>query len=353
MVDNQQQQVPPPPAAPAATPYDMSSAEDAADAYRNIGSIKMTFNTADPKYWFNNFERKLKTIAIQAQRTKKDALHGQLPQVVGDEVKNLLSLDETEEGPTPYKDLKNELLRLFSPKTEDAYDRAAARVMSGKPSTLARQIINDLCDCRPTLSCGCCRKVTYGMWRKNLPSHVKAHISNHQWDKDNYLRVLEVADNVWQSHKGPVHQVAAVTQSSSSSSSSTAAAPAPAAASGGDTPQVAAVSSRSRGGGGRGRGGQGSNQRGSQRGNGGQSRGRNRGGSQGQGQRGGSSNAAQPLQYHPRHRGPRHQSLPPMESCRTHWLFGGEAKWCVKTQSLTPGRILQAANEKQTNPELL
>ena len=308
-----------------AAPYDTSTGEDAADAYQKIASLKMPFNTIDPKYWFNNFERKLKTFGVQGQRTKKDALHGQLQSEVEEEVKGLLRLDETEEGETPYKVLKQELIRLYAPKAEDAYDKAASRVMSGKPSTLARQQINDLCECQVTLSCPCCAKIIFGMWRKNLPNQVKAHISNHKFDKDTYLEVLEIADNVWSSHKTPSQTVAAATTAPAPPPTPSATTPVAAAA----TPQVAAATtSRGRGGqnrGGRGRG-FGSNRGANQRGNGAANRGGNRGGGQGQGR--GNANAAQPLQYHPRHRGPRHNSLPPLECCRTHWLFGGQAKWC-------------------------
>ena len=153
----------------AAVPYDTAVGEDGDDVYKSIATLKLPFSTTDPKYWFSNLERKLKTFGVGKQKTKKDALHAQLPIEVENEVKNYLRLEEDEEGETPYKDLKVELIKLYQPKPEDAFDRALARVMTGKPSTLAKEIINDLCDCRRPLSTSCCAKNVFGMWRRSLP----------------------------------------------------------------------------------------------------------------------------------------------------------------------------------------
>ena len=42
----------------APVPYDTATGEDGEDTYKKLWSIKMPFCTQDPKYWFNNFERK-------------------------------------------------------------------------------------------------------------------------------------------------------------------------------------------------------------------------------------------------------------------------------------------------------
>ena len=310
--------------AQAPAPYDLANEADDENAYRNIATLKLPFNTEDPKYWFKNFERKLKTFGVKSQGAKKDALHGQLPLAVENEVKNLLSLDEEEEGTTPYKDLKIELLRLYSPKPEDAFDKAINRVMKGKPSTLARDIINDICrDCRVPLSCPCCAKIIFGMWRRSLPNHIVAHISNLPFNADTYLNVLQVADNVYASHKPASQSVSAATVSSTPTGAAARAQVSEEASS--TNPTVAAVNQpRGRGAAPRGQaprgGNRGNNQRGAGRGFGRGNRGQGRGGGQ-TGQR----------EYHPVHKGPRHHSLPPLEACRTHWLFGGEAKWCEDT----------------------
>ena len=312
----------PPPEQPAIMPdavaYDMAVAEDGEDVYKNIATLKLPFNQNDPKYWFSNFERKLKTFGVGKQKTKKDALHSQLPLDVEEEVKHFLRLEEDEEGDTPYKDLKVELLRLYTPKPEDAFDRALSRVMSGKPSTLAKAIINDICECRKPLSTACCAKTVFGMWRRSLPTHVKAHISNQPFNKDTYVKVMEIADNVWASHKTTVAQVAAAGPSTTQTTPNTEEP---------QTQQVAAVNQ------GRGRGNRGRGQNQNRGGNRGGNRGNSnntptwRGSARGGGQtRGGSRGGGQP--GHPIHRGPRHPSNPPLEVCRTHWIFGGQAKWC-------------------------
>ena len=314
----------------APVPYDTATGEDGEDAYKKLSSIKMPFCTQDPKYWFNNFERKLKNCEVKSQRAKKDALHEQLPKAVEDEVKNLLRLGEDEEGPQPYKDLKVRLLSLYQPKPEDAFDRAMSRVMTGKPSTLARQIINDICDCRIPLGSSCCARQVFGMWRRSLPVHVKAHISNQVFTSTTYETVLQIADNVYASHKS---------SSSSTSAPTVAAVAAPMSGTGAQATtgvqqsvnpqsgqQVAAFQSQGHGRGNRGgRGNQAQGQnRGGNRGSGSTRGGNfNRGQRGNQGSRGGQS--GQGGEGHPVHQGRRHHSQPPLECCRTHWVFGGQA----------------------------
>ena len=164
----------------------------------------------------------------------------------------------------------------------------------------------------------------YKIWRRSLPTNVKAHISNETFDKDTYKQVMEKADNVWLSHKSPasvssISSAAASqtsTQTSSNSTATTSEDPS-------SNPSVAAFTQpRGRG---RGQGNRGGNRgnRGSNRGN--ANRGSGRGGQNAQRGRGGQG------QGHPVHRGARHASNPPLEVCRTHWIYGGDAKWCEDT----------------------
>ena len=69
-------------------------------------------------------------------------LHKLLPPEVVAEVKDLLRKSKAAAGATPYKDLKVELMKLYGPRPEDAFDQALALVMTGKPSTLCKAIIN-------------------------------------------------------------------------------------------------------------------------------------------------------------------------------------------------------------------
>ena len=118
--------------------------------------------------------------------TKYEALINQLTKEAIDEVKSLLSLDEDEQGETPYLDLKSELLKIYKPRPEDTFAKAMSRVLVGKPSTLGKQIINDFCKCPKKLTSPCCAEIALGLWTKNLPTYIKAHISDQEFNKANY-----------------------------------------------------------------------------------------------------------------------------------------------------------------------
>ena len=150
--------------------FDEATGNDGADVYNKLSTLKTPFTPEDPKFWFNNFERTIKHFGIKNQTTKYEALINQLPQEVTDEVKGILRQDEDELGATPYKVLKNELLSLYKCRPEDAYAKASSRVLVGKPSTLGKQIMNDLCECGKSIECKCCAKIIYGCWVKNLPT---------------------------------------------------------------------------------------------------------------------------------------------------------------------------------------
>ena len=136
--------------------YEAATGNDEADVYKKLSTLKSPFTTDDPKFWFNNFERTIKHFGIKSQTTKYEALINQLPKEVTDEVKSILSTDEEELGDTPYLTLKTELLSLYSPRPEDAYAKAVSRVLTGKPSSLGKLILNDMCDCPRKLQCKCC-----------------------------------------------------------------------------------------------------------------------------------------------------------------------------------------------------
>ena len=190
--------------------YDTKNEADDAGVYGKLSTLKTEFDHKDPKFWFANFERTIKHFGVKAQVTKKEALINQLTKDAIDECKNLIALDEDEAGDTPYLDLKKELLKLYGPRPEDSYAKAASRVLVGKPSTLAKQIMNDLCECGKTIECKCCAKTIYGMWIKNLPTYIKTHISGETFTADTYKAVLDKADMAWLSHKNETPVVSAI-----------------------------------------------------------------------------------------------------------------------------------------------
>ena len=166
-----------------------------------------------------------------------------------------------------------------------------------------------------------------------MPSSVRQAVAHYDFTRANLANIMQVADDVFQSTKTPVLQIAAVSAPTTASDSSLSTTevlnqafntPSP------NTPQtteaqiaslaaqVAAMqkSFNSRGGWRGGRGGG----RGGRGGNGG-----NRGG--------GNQNGTQTPKYsaaNPRHKTPRHPDLPPFGVCKRHWQFGKSSFTCLE-----------------------
>ena len=68
-----------------------------------------------------------------------------LPDDVGKEFKHIINLQETAAGNLAYKVLKTALIKAYGPKPGDAFQRALSRVMTGKPSSLLKLLISDIC----------------------------------------------------------------------------------------------------------------------------------------------------------------------------------------------------------------
>ena len=178
------------------------------------------------------------------------------------------------------------------------------RTMTGLPSQLGYQLINDICKQPRKLFRCCCAEAVLTLWSLQLPVSVRAHISDREFNIDTYKDVFETADKVFQSGK----QVSVAAFAIAKPKSGSAAGQAGAAASALDETQsafephnvqeVAAVSKENRG-----------------RGN----RGSGRGG-RGRGNRGGRGGA----------RPPRHSSNPPEQCCDRHYQFGDQTWFCTK-----------------------
>ena len=195
---------------PPPVPFDKATGQDGEDVYKKLATLTNKFTKANPKFWFNNFERSIKHFGVKSQITKMEALINLLPPEVTEEVMSFISLSEDELSATPYFDLKTELLKLYGPRPEDSFNKAISRVLVGKPSTLGKQVINDFCECKPQINCKCCSKIAFGIWQKNLPTYIKAHISNMEFNATTHPQIFEMADKVWMSHRAETPEVAAI-----------------------------------------------------------------------------------------------------------------------------------------------
>ena len=232
--------------------------------------------------------------SVGKQWLKKTVLQRNLPVKQKEDVKALLTLQKAEAGNNIYFRIKTELIRIYAPKPQDAYRKALGRTMTGLPSQLGYQVINDICKKPTKLDGCCCAGAALAIWSMKLPVGVLAHISNMPFTLATYKEVFEAADKVHQSSNQL--QVAAISLDETQSAFDPQ-----------NQPQVAAFTNN----------GQKPNR-------GGQAnRGGNRGRGRGQrGQRGGRG-AAQAS------RGPRHSSNPPESCCERHYRHGPESWYCV------------------------
>ena len=212
-------------------------------------------------------------------------------------------MSKAEAGNAIYLNIKKEIIRIYAPKPSDSYRKALTRTMTGLPSQLGHQLVNDMCKKSAKLSGCCCAAGVQTLWTDKLPVNVRGHISNDEFTHATYKEVFEAADKVYLSAKQ-------LTVSAVEAPSMDETLPAFQAQ---NQPQVAAVN---RGGG---RGGNG------QRGNGGGRGGRGgRGRGQGRGGQGGQSQQS---------RGTKHETVPDNlaeKMCNRHYKHGASAWFCVK-----------------------
>ena len=241
-----------------------------------------------------------------------------LPIRVINEVKPFLEMDEDEfPEKDAYLQVKKEIIRIFGPSEASNFERAMGRVLSGKPSQLCRQLINDMCD--HNLNGCCCAKWIFGKWHRELPSAVKQAVAHYKFSKDTMKEILELADKVYESTR-PTQAVAAVQAASVHDEGFHPDWPSAAAD---EAEEVAAIRRGPPGRGGRGRG------RGAPQ---------NRGGARG----GANSGRIFYTKDNPRWKTPRHPDLPPFHACKKHWTWGkschkcGEPDKCPWKQFISP-----------------
>ena len=287
--------------------FETENGVDGDKAQEHARSIKIEFEPADIKFWFAQLEGEMTMASVKSQWLKRTVLQRNLPNKQKEDVKALLTLNQTEAGNDIYLKIKRDLIRIYAQKPEDSYKKALGRAMVGLPSQLGLQIVDDICKKVPKLEGCCCAGAALAIWSMALPVNIRAHISDKEFTPQTYKSVFETADKVYLSSKNVT--VASITKSGAAADSLDETLP---AFSTQNQPQVAAVN-RGNNRGQRGwRGGRG--QRG-QRGNG-------RGGQQ----RGGGQSSSSSSNSN---RGPRHHSNPPESCCDRHYRHGDQSYFCL------------------------
>ena len=297
---------------PPATTFETENGEDddraLSEALRQLSNYQ--WNQNDLLFYFGQIEIKMAANGVKKQFTKFQVLSTIIPAHVIEEVKSLLIMSEADfTDDDSYLQLKNEILSIFGPRQEDGMERALSRVLTGKPSTLARQLVHDIA--KGKLECDNCTATIAALWKRQLSSSVKAGIAHLKLSKANFKEVVQLADDIYSSNShSSAASVASVTTPSAPPTSSRSGAnalnetqpalPYP-------IPEVNAVRN-TRGGRGRGNRGRGS-------------RGRGSGGTQASSGSAGTSR-----------QGPKHPDLPPGEwsGCNMHRKFGRGAYFCAE-----------------------
>ena len=304
---------------PPIVSFESEDGADEAGAHKEACSRveKVNWDKNDLLFTFSQIERKMAAAGVKKNFTKFQVLSEILPKEVADEVKPLLRKDEADfPDKNAYKQLKDGVLRIFGPRPEDPIERALGRVMSGKPSQLARALVDDIC--KAEFDCRCCPAVVSTLWKRHLPSNVRAGIASSVLDKNSFDMVVKLADDIHASN-APWPSISAVRAVPVAIDETQPALQYPVDL------EVNAIRNGRGGRGGRGnRGGRG--------GRGGRGRGGGRGGQNGQNQ----SNSGQSNQSNQssqsggaRPRGTRHPDLPEGDGfCNMHFRWGRGAFFC-------------------------
>ena len=186
---------------------------DDADYYKKLSSLKnRNFNPKQVQFWFTSIEASLKHMGVKSQWSKREVLHSLLPDDVQVDVMHILKKDQDSTGITPYKTLKNELLKLYAPKPEAAFERAINRKLSqfNKPSSYFKAIVDDLCTCNEPLASECCQRVIQGLFVREMPENIRDYLAGKKFDNTTYKSLIEVADAKYESsQKSPSTPVVA------------------------------------------------------------------------------------------------------------------------------------------------
>ena len=177
--------------------FDVEDGQDGDKAQDYARSIKIDFEPNDIKFWFSQLEGEMVMATIKSAWLKRTVLQRNLPIKQRSDVKSYLTLTKAEGGATIYKDIKDELIRIYAPKPEDSYCRALSRVLVGLPSQLGAQLIDDVCKKPKKFDNCCCAGHVHALWSQKLPVSIRAHISNMPFTQDTYKEVFQAADKVF------------------------------------------------------------------------------------------------------------------------------------------------------------
>ena len=201
--------------------FDVENGVDGDKSNEQARQIKVEFEPNDIKFWFCQLEAEMLMASVKSQWLKKTILQRNLPNKQKEDVKSYLVLTKAEAGDTVYKDIKDELLRLYGPKPADAYCKALSRSMVGLPSQLGAQIIEDICRKPKKLEGCCCAGAAFALWSLQIPVNIRAHVSNMDFTSATYKDVFQTADKVYLSSKQV--SVAAMSRAPAPSASASAA----------------------------------------------------------------------------------------------------------------------------------
>ena len=185
----------------ARLPYDQADTRDGEKAQDYARSIKIEYEPANIKFWFSQLEGEMLMATVGSQWLKKTILQRNLPNKQKMDVMSSLTLSQEEAGNHIYFDIKTELLRIYAQKPQDSYKVALTRTMTGLPSQLGHQIVQDICKKSKKLEGCCCDAATFALWSIQLPVNIRAHISNMTFNSTTYKDVFEQADKVYLSAK--------------------------------------------------------------------------------------------------------------------------------------------------------
>ena len=274
--------------------YDMrNETKEPADIVSKLNSIKVEWETKedrrDIQFYFSQLEQRMQCAGVTKQWTKRLVLSNNLPMSVQNEVKNLLRLQEDAAGTTPYKTVKDRIIKIYGPKKEKAITTVLGLTLTTTLSQLARQMMDLLCRKDPSLQDCCCEGTISGLWRRMLAEPKQQAIAGMDM-ATNLEAVLQRADDVFDTLGGGHPQLAGAT--------------------GGTDPQLAAFAKKNQQ-------GNKTNRQGGQK----QNQNRNQGA-------GGSGNQSRASAGQKRNRGPKHVDNPPDEVCFKHHKYGRSAWWC-------------------------
>ena len=181
--------------------FEVENGQDGAKAIEYSRTLKIDYNPANVEFWFTNIENEMYTCEVKSQWLKRCILVKNLPSKVQMDVMSLLSIKKSGAPADLYKKIKDEILRIHSPRKQDTYKKALSRVLTGLPSQLGQELINDICDKDVKLVGCCCPKAVFCLWSIQLPLTVRSQISNLTFDHSTYQEVFQKADNIYLSTK--------------------------------------------------------------------------------------------------------------------------------------------------------